>query len=197
VNSGKEICESDYSTNAAAVKIALWSNGYGVAPYFTQKQAVNPFPSLYADLTPPSTAIRPRHQASARPTSHRRPRPNSGAPWRRRRALHRRAPSRRPPTLSKRLARRYVVRALTKRFHRRRKHLRQACRRLSRTSFRCRVQWRYRQYRYRGSVRIFTVHVQNGFERRFDLRVRRTDRRCALAHAHGCSRTFKAKNRRL
>jgi hypothetical protein len=101
------------------------------------------------------------------------------------------------PTLSKRLARRYVVRALTKRFHRRPKHLRQACRRLSRTSFRCRVQWRYRQYRYRGSVRIFTVRVQNGFERRFDLRVRRTDRRCALAHARGCSRTFKAKNRRL
>jgi hypothetical protein len=101
------------------------------------------------------------------------------------------------PTLSKRLARRYVVRALTKRFHRRPKHLRQACRRLSRTSFRCRVQWRSRQYRYRGSVRIFTVRVQNGFERRFDLRVRRTDRRCALAHARGCSRTFKAKNRRL
>jgi len=53
VNSAKEICESDYSNNAAAVKIALWPNGYGVAPYFTVKQIVEPFPSLYADLSPP------------------------------------------------------------------------------------------------------------------------------------------------
>jgi hypothetical protein len=80
VNSGKEICESDYSTNAAAVKIALWSNGYGVAPYFTQKQAVNPFPSLYADLTPPRLRsgldtrlrrARPRTEDPGRTREHR------------------------------------------------------------------------------------------------------------------------------
>jgi hypothetical protein len=198
VNSGKEVCESNYANNAAAVKIALWPNGYGVAPSFTQKEAVNPFPSLYADLTPPldcdpastpgfgAPDLVPKTPAELGSTVA----PPAGTP-----PSTPVTPS--APTLSKRRARRYVVRALTKRFHRRPKHLRQACRRLSRTSFRCRVQWRSRQYRYRGSVRIFTVRVQNGFERRFDLRVRRTDRRCALAHARGCSRTFKAKNRRL
>jgi hypothetical protein len=198
VNSGKEICESNYANNAAAVKIALWPNGYGVAPYFTQKQAVNPFPSLYADLTPPDDCsqastpgfgapdLAPKTPAELGSTVA----PPAGTP-----PSSPVSPS--APTLSKRRARRYVVRALTKRFHRRPKHLRQACRRLSRTSFRCRVQWRYRHYRYRGSVRIFTVRLQDGFERRFDLRVRRTDRRCVLAHARGCSRTFKAKNRRF
>jgi hypothetical protein len=197
VNSDKEICESNYANNAAAVKIALWPNGYGVAPYFTQKEAVNPFPSLYADLTPPLDCSGPSTPGSGPPDlTPKTPAelgsivappagtPSSPVP-----------PS--APALSKRLARRMVVRALTKRFHRRPKHLRQTCRRLSRTSFRCRVQWRSRQYRYRGRVRIFTVRVQNGFERRFDLRVRRTDPRCVLAHARGCSRTFKARNRRL
>ena len=54
VNSAKRICESDYSNNAAAVKIALWPNGYGVAPYFTVKETVVPFPSLFSDLGPPT-----------------------------------------------------------------------------------------------------------------------------------------------
>jgi hypothetical protein len=205
VNSGKEICESNYANNAAAVKIALWPNGYGVAPYVTQKEAVNPFPSLYADLTPPLNCdqtsapgvgapdLTPKTPAElgsiVAPPTGTPSSPATGTP------SSPGSPS--APKLSNRLARRYVVRALTKRFHRRPKHLRQTCRRLSRTSFRCRVQWRSRQYRYRGSVRIFTVRVQNGYERRFNLRVRRTDRRCALAHARGCSRTFKAKNRRL
>jgi hypothetical protein len=198
VNSGKEICESNYANNAAAVKIELWPNGYGVAPYVTQKEAVNPFPSLYADLTPPldcdqtstpgsgAPDLAPKTPAELESTVA----PPGGTP-----PSSTGPPS--APTLSKRLARRYVVRALTKRFQRRPKQLRQKCRRVSQTSFRCRVQWRYRQYRYRGSVRIFTVRTQNDFERRFDLRVRRTDRRCVLAHARGCSRTFKAKNRRL
>ena len=198
VNSGKEICESNYANNAAAVKIALWPNGYGVAPYFTQKEAVNPFPSLYDNSTPPLNCdqastpgfgapdLAPKTPAELGSTVA----PPGGTP-----PSSPGTPS--APTMSKRLARRYVVRALTKRFHRRPKHLRQTCRRLSRTSFRCRVQWRSRQYRYRGRVRIFTVRVQNGFERRFDLRVRRTDRRCVLAHARGCSRAFKARNRRL
>jgi hypothetical protein len=197
VNSGKEICESNYANNAAAVKIALWPNGYGVAPYVTQKEAVNPFPSLYADLTPPLSCDQtPAPGVGAPDLTPKTPAelgsivaPPTGTP------SSPGSPS--PPKLSKRLARRYVIRALTKRFHRRPKHLRQTCRRLSQTSFRCRVQWRSRQYRYRGRVRIFTVRVQNGYERRFNLRVRRTDRRCALAHARGCSRTFKAKNRRL
>jgi hypothetical protein len=206
VNSGKEICESEYANNAAAVKLVLWPNGYGVAPYFTQKEVVNPFPSLYADPTPPAgctgasapgsglpdlapktpaelgmTVVGLEPPASAPPDTTGPPTPGaSGA-----------------PPLRERLARRYVVRALTKRFHSRPQQLRQACRRLSRTSFRCRVQWRYRHLRYSGGVRIFTVGTRNGFERRFDLRVRRTDRRCALAQRHGCSRTFTARNRRL
>jgi hypothetical protein len=199
VNSDKEICESNYANNAAAVKIALWPNGYGVAPYFTQKEAVNPFPSLYADLNPPLNCdqastpgfgapdLTPKTPAELGITAVGLG-PPAGTPS---------SPSGSAPRLSKRLARRYVVRALTKRFNRRPKQLRQKCRRLSRTSFRCRVKWRYRQYRYRGSVRIFTVRAQNGFERRFDLRVRRTDGRCAAAGRRGCSRTFKAKNRRL
>src|SRR3954469_20889512 len=54
VNSAKEICESNYANDAAAVKIALWPNGYGVAPYFTVKQTVEPFPSLFRNLRAPA-----------------------------------------------------------------------------------------------------------------------------------------------
>jgi hypothetical protein len=46
-------------------------------------------------------------------------------------------------------------------------------------------------------VRIFTVRTQTGFERRFNLRVLRTDRRCARERRGGCSRTFEANNRRF
>jgi Lysyl oxidase len=54
VNASKEICESSYANNAAAVNIALWPNGYGRAPYFTTKEVVEPFQPLYADLDPPA-----------------------------------------------------------------------------------------------------------------------------------------------
>jgi hypothetical protein len=41
-------------------------------------------------------------------------------------------------------------------------------------------------------VRIFTARKESGFERRFDLRVRRTDSVCAARHGKRCSRTVKA-----
>jgi hypothetical protein len=188
VNSAKQICESSYTNNAAALKIRLWPNGYGAAPYFTPKEAIEPFPPLYSNLTPPLNC----GQASA---------PGSIPP-----DLVQKTPTELQmtvvgtpdaPTLSKRLARRYVFRALTQRFHRRPAHLRRACRRVSRTSFRCRARWRYRSYRYRGRVRIFTTSTQDGFERRFNLRVRRTDRRCVPGHGRRCAWTFTAKNRRF
>jgi hypothetical protein len=204
VNADKEICESDYADNAAAVKIALWPNGYGAAPYFTQKEAVEPFPPLYGDLTPPfdcgdalpPDALRPdlvQKQPSALGMTvvgeQVSTPPQSGQPAP--------APAPTAPSLSARLARRYLLRALTQRFHRRPTHLRRACRRTSRTSFRCAVRWRHGPYRYRGSVRIFTVRTANGFERRFDLRVRRTERRCVSNHQRRCSRTLTARNVRF
>jgi hypothetical protein len=212
VNSGKEICETNYTNNAAAVKITLWPNGYGAAPYFTLKAASEPFPPLYDDTTSPldcdqiSTAgSGPPDLIQKKPTELQvtvvggTPResgqpgltPAEGSP-----STGTVPAAASAPTLSKRLARRYVVKALTQRFHRRPRQLRRACRRVSRTSFLCRVRWRYRWYRYRGKVRIFTTRTQNGFERRFNLRVRRTDRRCAPEHRR-CSRTFEATNRRF
>jgi Lysyl oxidase len=212
VNSSKEICESDYANNAAAAKIALWPNGYGLAPYFTLIEVREPFQWLYDNLNPPlncgdgppppwsppdlvqrtPTELTVNGQgpgANAPPTSDQ---PAAGPPL----------PSPAPtvasaPTLKESLARRYVVRALTKLFHRRPTRLRQACRRLSRTSFLCRVRWRYRRYRYRGSVQIFTTRRPNGFERRFNLRVRRTDTRCTTERRRRCSRTIKARNVRF
>ena len=70
VNSAKEICESDYKNNTAAVRIALWPNGYGVAPYFTVGEEREPFEPLYSDTGPPDDMLRPVTQcrASARPT---------------------------------------------------------------------------------------------------------------------------------
>jgi hypothetical protein len=187
VNSAREICESDYSNNAAAVKIALWPNGYGVAPYFTVKQTVEPFPSLFSDLGPPAGCGVGSIPAPMLPD------------------LVQRAPGElsvtpgpdATPRLTKRLARRYAVLALTQRFHRRPKHARVACRQLSRTSVRCSARWQFRRYAYRGKVRIFTARKESGFERRFDLRVRRTDRVCAARHESPCSRTVKATNVRF
>jgi hypothetical protein len=210
VNSGKEICESDYANNAAAVKIALWPNGYGAAPYFTLKEAVEPSPPLFTDLDPPldcgqGTTPAPKWpdlkqrqpselsvtviggQESSGGTS------GSGQPGGSPAGT---APAAVAPTLTERLAHGYVVKALAKRFHRRPRHLRIACRKTSRTSSLCRVRWRYRRYRYSGSVRIFTIRTGTGFERRFDLRVRRTDRRCT-PERRSCSRTFKSKNARF
>jgi hypothetical protein len=199
VNSAKEICESDYSNNAAAVKIALWPNGYGVAPYFTVKETVEPFPSLYIDLSPPldcdggsiptpkfpDLVQRAPGELSVTPVPDTPP-SGPGDPG-----------TTSAPTLTKRLARRYAVLALTQRFHRRPKNARVACRRLSRTSSRCAARWRFRRYAYRGKVRIFTVRKESSFERRFDLRVRRTDRVCAARHGRRCSRTVKATNVRF
>jgi Lysyl oxidase len=186
VNSAKEICESDYSNNAAALKIALWPNGYGVAPYFTVKETVQPFPSLYIDLSPPLGC-----DGGSIPT----PKFPDLLQWAPGEVSVTPVPgTTSAPTLTKRLARRYAMLALTQRFHRRPKNARVACRTLSRTSSSCAARWRFRRYAYRGKVRIFTVRKESSFERRFDLRVRQTDRVCAARHGQRCSRTIKATN---
>jgi hypothetical protein len=209
VNSGKEICESDYANNAAAVKIALWPNGYGAAPYFAPKEAVEPFPPLFTDLDPPLDCGQGRTPAPKWPDlKPRQPSelsvtvigadPGEGSPGG---GQSGGSPTGSPPapvapTLTESLARRYVVKALTKRFHRRPRHLRAACRRTSRTSSLCRVRWGRDRYTYRGRVRIFTIRRGTGFERRFDLRVLRIDRRCT-PELRSCSRTFHSKNVRF
>jgi hypothetical protein len=189
VNSAKRICESDYSNNAAAVKIALWPNGYGVAPYFTVKETVVPFPSLFSDLGPPSGCgggsmptpqlpdLVQRAPGELSVTPIRVTPGTTSLPW-----------------LTTRLARSSTVLALTQRFHRRPTQARVGCRELSRTSFTCSARWHFRRYAYRGKVRIFTAPKGSGFERRFDLRVRRTDTVCAARHGTRCSRTVKATN---
>jgi Lysyl oxidase len=209
VNSAKEICESDYKNNTAAVRIALWPNGYGVAPYFTVGEEREPFEPLYSDTGPPDDmclldpmpGFGPPDLIQKKPTELAvtpvggeggQVTPGSTPP----------EPSptgsvlavASAPTLRETLARRYVVRALTQRFHRRPRQVRQACRRVSRTSFLCRVRWHDPRYRYRGAVRIFTARTRTGFERRFNLRVLRTDRRCVRERRRGCSRTLEAKN---
>lgn len=215
VNSGNEICESDYENNAAAVKIALWPNGYGVAPYFTLKEEREPFEPFYPTTPPPDCTLDPTPGSGPPDLMQKTPTeldvtpigatggpappevtpPAAGEPAV---APTGSAPAAAPaPTLGERLARRYVVRALTQRFHRHPRKVRQACRRVSGTSFLCRVSWQDRRYHYRGSVRIFTTRRQNGFERRFNLRVLRTDRRCAREHRRNCSRTFRASNMRF
>jgi Lysyl oxidase len=202
VNADKEICESDYANNAAAVKVTLWPSGYGVAPYFTLKDVVEPFPPLYEDLGPPGecgAALPPdalppdliqRHPSEVAVTVISPPAstPPQGQ-----------QPGAVPtaPTLSGRLARRYLVMALVQRFHRRPAHLRRACRRTGRTSFRCAVRWRSGPYRYRGAVRVFTVRVGDTYERRFALRIRRTNRRCVAQHRKHCTRTVTTSNGRF
>ena len=208
VNSAKEICESDYKNNTAAVRIALWPNGYGVAPYFTVQEEREPFETLYSDTGPPDDGCvldpnpgwGPPDLVQKKPTELAvTPVGAEGAP-----VLPGSTPpgpsprgSVRAPTLREALARRYVVRALAQRFHRRPRQIRRACRRLGRTSFLCRVRWHDRRYRYRGGVRIFTARTRNGFERRFNLRVVRTDRRCVRERRRGCSRTIEARNMRF
>jgi hypothetical protein len=209
VNSGKEICESDYANNAAAVKIALWPNGYGAIPYFTLKEAVEPFPPLFTDLDPPLDCgqettpapkwpdLMPRHPSELSVTVIGAiPGQGSSGGGQPGGSSTGSAPAGAAPTLTESLARRYVVRSLTKRFHRRPRHLRGACRRTSRTSSLCRVRWRHRRYHYNGRVRIFTTRTATGFERRFDLRVRRTDSRCT-PELRSCSRTFNSMNVRF
>ena len=196
VNTAKEICESNYANNAAAVKIALWPNGYGRAPYLTTKEVVEPFSPLYADVNPPAGCDPAAIPAPNLPDLvQRQPveisvsvvgaagqaTPGTGAPA--------------APALSRRGAKRYVVKALTRRFGKRPKRLRQACRRTSPTSFVCRVRWRNRRYRYKGTVRILTIPTQTGFERRVNLRVKRTAINCVPGRR--CSRTITAKNMRF
>jgi hypothetical protein len=202
VNASKEICESSYANNAAAVKIALWPNGYGRAPYLTTKEVLEPFPPLYADLNPPANCDEASTPAPKLPDlTQRAPAELSVSvvgddagqtpPVTEQPA----APGPAAPALSARGARRYVVTALTRRFKKRPRKLRQACRRSSPTSFVCRVRWRDRRYRYKGTVRIFTVRTQTGFERRVNLRVRRTAIRCVPGRR--CSRTIKVTNMRF
>ena len=204
VNASKEICESSYANNAAGVKIALWPNGYGRAPYLTTKEVLEPFPAapLYADLNPPANCDQESTPAPKLPDlTQRAPAelsvsvvgddagqtpPVTEQPV---------APGPAAPALGALGARRYVVTALTRRFKKRPRKLRQACRRSSPTSFVCRVRWRDRRYRYKGTVRIFTVRTETGFERRANLRVRRTAIRCVPGRR--CSRTIKVTNMRF
>ena len=179
VNASKEICESSYANNAAGVKIALWPNGYGRAPYLATKEVLEPFPPLYADLNPPANCDEASPPAPKLPDlTQRAPAELSvsvvGADGGQTPPVTEQPAAPAAPALSMRGARRYVVTALTRRFKKRPRKLRQACRRSSPTSFVCRVRWRDRRYRYKGTVRIFTIRTQTGFERRVNLRVRRT-----------------------
>ena len=123
VNASKEICESSYANNAAGVKIALWPNGYGRAPYLATKEVLEPFPPLYADLNPPANCDEASTPAPKLPDlTQRAPAELSVSvvgdgggqtpPVTEQPA----APA---PALSARGARRYVVRALTRRFKKR------------------------------------------------------------------------------
>ena len=209
VNSAKEICESDYTNNTAATRISLWPNGYGVAPYFAVREEREPFQVLFSGTGPPDDAcvLDPTPGFGPPDLVQKKPTELSITPVGAESASVPPATTPpgsspegsvlAPPTLRKALARRYLVRALTQRFHRRPRPLRQACRRVGRTSFLCRVRWHDRRYRYRGGVRIFTARTQDGFERRFNLRVLRTDRRCVRDGRRGCSRTIEAKNVRF
>ena len=200
VNASKEICESSYANNAAGVKIALWPNGYGRAPYLATKEVLEPFPPLYADLNPPANCDEASPPAPKLPDlTQRAPAELSvsvvGADGGQMPPVTEQPAAPAAPALSMRGARRYVVTALTRRFKKRPRKLRQACRRSSPTSFVCRVRWRDRRYRYKGTVRIFTIRTQTGFERRVNLRVRRTAIQCNPGRR--CSRTIKVKNMRF
>jgi hypothetical protein len=103
-----------------------------------------------------------------------------------------------PPTLSAKQARRYVRRALTQYFHKRPKRLRQSCHRKSESSFLCSVRWRQGSLRYRGKLRLVSVPIgTNEFERRYRLRVRRTNRECVSRHDRHCTKTIKSRLRRF
>jgi Lysyl oxidase len=193
VNAAKEICESSYANNAAAIKIALWPNGYGRAPYLTTKEVVAPFTPLLGDVTPPADCApattpnlpdlvqKPPAELSVSVVGATGQPPGTGEPA--------------APALSRKAAKRYVVKALTRRFGKRPKRLRQKCQRTSSTSFVCRVRWRTRRYRYKGTVRILTIPTQTGFQRRVNLRVKRTTLNCIPGRK--CSKTITAKNMRF
>ncbi len=48
VNADSSLCESNLSNNAAASKIRLWPNGYGVAPYVSVLEDFEQFPHSQA-----------------------------------------------------------------------------------------------------------------------------------------------------
>ena len=192
VNSAKEICESNYANNAAAVKIALWPNGYGRAPYLTTKEFKEPFAPVIPDTTLPANCDpatmklpdlvqKQPAEISVSVVGATGQAPGTGAPA--------------APALSRKGAKRYVIKALTRRFGKRPKRLRQKCQRTSPTSFVCRVRWRNRRYKYRGTVRILTIPTQTGFGRRVNLRVKRTTINCVPGTR--CSKTITAKNMRF
>jgi hypothetical protein len=52
VNADSSLCESNLSNNAAATKLRLWPNGYGIAPYYSLLGDIDPFPSKKLQRAP-------------------------------------------------------------------------------------------------------------------------------------------------
>ena len=52
VNADSSLCESNLSNNAAATKLRLWPNGYGVAPYYSVLGDIEKFPSKRLQRAP-------------------------------------------------------------------------------------------------------------------------------------------------
>ena len=52
VNADSSMCESNLSNNAAATKLRLWPNGYGVAPYYSILGDIETFPSKKLQRAP-------------------------------------------------------------------------------------------------------------------------------------------------
>ena len=57
VNADSSICESNLSNNAAATKLRLWPNGYGVAPYYSVLGNIDRFPSRKLQRAPKSCPL--------------------------------------------------------------------------------------------------------------------------------------------
>jgi hypothetical protein len=57
VNADSSICESNLSNNAAATKLRLWPNGYGVAPYYSVLGSIDRFPSRKLQPAPKSCPL--------------------------------------------------------------------------------------------------------------------------------------------
>ncbi len=52
VNADSSMCESNLSNNAAATKLRLWPNGYGVAPYYSILGDIETYPSKKLQRAP-------------------------------------------------------------------------------------------------------------------------------------------------
>ena len=52
VNADSSICESNLSNNAAATKLRMWPNGYGVAPYYSVLGDIEQYPSKKLQRAP-------------------------------------------------------------------------------------------------------------------------------------------------